>query len=148
MGSVLSSTAFTFCVRQFMAVLIYSVHCIHGGTALIFRMLCPWLYEVFFQFWPYEVASPASNGPGYFVWPKLWSPFKKKQVEVKWIHSSLKSRHLCWKRFVTALNRITDLLFLKTLKPDTPSNSSNSNQLIFFYSYNTRHRGSYRYQST
>ena len=43
-----------------MAVLIYSgytyifriylrnsVHCIHGGTALIFRTtLCPWLYEV------------------------------------------------------------------------------------------------------
>ena len=29
----------------FMAVLIYSVHCIHGGTALIFRTLCPWLYE-------------------------------------------------------------------------------------------------------
>ena len=26
---------------------IYSVHCIHGGTALIFRTLCPWLYEVF-----------------------------------------------------------------------------------------------------
>ena len=25
---------------------IYSVHCIHGGTALIFRRLCPWLYEV------------------------------------------------------------------------------------------------------
>ena len=25
---------------------IYSVHCIHGGTALIFRTLCPWLYEV------------------------------------------------------------------------------------------------------
>ena len=31
----------------FMAVLIYSVHCIHGGTALIFRTLCSWLYEVF-----------------------------------------------------------------------------------------------------
>ena len=31
----------------FMAVLIYSVHGIHGGTALIFRTLCPWLYEVF-----------------------------------------------------------------------------------------------------
>ena len=30
----------------FMAVLIYSVHCIHGGTAVIFRTLCPWLYEV------------------------------------------------------------------------------------------------------
>ena len=30
----------------FMAVLIYSVHCIHGDTALIFRTLCPWLYEV------------------------------------------------------------------------------------------------------
>ena len=29
-----------------MAVLIYSVHCIHGGTALIFRTLYPWLYEV------------------------------------------------------------------------------------------------------
>ena len=26
---------------------IYSVHCIHGGTALIFRTLCPWLHEVF-----------------------------------------------------------------------------------------------------
>ena len=46
MGSVLSSTAFTFCVREFMRGLIYSVQCIHGGTALIFRMLCPWLYEV------------------------------------------------------------------------------------------------------
>ena len=33
----------------FMAVLIYSVHCIHGGTALIFRTLCPWLYEVLAQ---------------------------------------------------------------------------------------------------
>ena len=32
-----------------MAVLIYSVHCIHGGTALIFRTLCPWLYEVLAQ---------------------------------------------------------------------------------------------------
>ena len=31
----------------FMAVLIYSVHCIHRCTALIFRTLCPWLYEVF-----------------------------------------------------------------------------------------------------
>ena len=31
----------------FMAVLIYSVHCIHGGTAVIFCALCPWLYEVF-----------------------------------------------------------------------------------------------------
>ena len=30
-----------------MAVLpLYSVHCIHGDTALIFRTLCPWLYEV------------------------------------------------------------------------------------------------------
>ena len=29
-----------------MAVLIYSVDCIHGGNALIFRTLCPWLYEV------------------------------------------------------------------------------------------------------
>ena len=33
----------------FMAVLIYSVHCIHGGTALIFRTLCLWLYEVLAQ---------------------------------------------------------------------------------------------------
>ena len=131
-----------------MAVLIYSVHCIHGGTALIFRTLCPWLYEVFSQFWPYEVASTASKCPGYFVWPKLWSPFKKKQVDVKWIHSSVESRQLYWKRFVTALKRITDLLFLKTLKPEPPSNSSNSNPLSVFYSYYTRHRGSYRYQST
>ena len=30
----------------FIAVLIYSVHFIHGGTSLIFRALCPWLYEV------------------------------------------------------------------------------------------------------
>ena len=30
----------------FMTVLMYSVHCIHSGTALIFRTLCPWLYEV------------------------------------------------------------------------------------------------------
>ena len=29
---------------------IYSVHCIHEGTALIFRTLCPWLYEVFSVF--------------------------------------------------------------------------------------------------
>ena len=58
----------------------------------------------------------ASNGAGYFVWPKLWSPFKIKQVEVKWIHSSVESRQLCWKRFVTALKRITDLRFLKILK--------------------------------
>ena len=35
----------------FMAVLIYSVHCIHGGTALIFRTLCPWLYEVLAFWW-------------------------------------------------------------------------------------------------
>ena len=131
-----------------MAVLIYSVHCIHGVTALIFRMLCPWLYEVFSQFWPYEVASTASKCPGYFVWPKLWSPFKKKQADVKWIHSSVESRQLYRKRFVTALKRITDLLFLKTLKPETPSTSSNSNPLSVFYSYYTRHRGSYRYQST
>ena len=131
-----------------MAVLIYSVHCIHGGTALIFRTLCPWLYEIFSQFWPYEVASTASKCPGYFVWPKLWSPFKKKQADVKWIHSSVESRQLYRKRFVTALKRITDLLFLKTLKPETPSTSSNSNPLSVFYSYYTRHRGSYRYQST
>ena len=30
----------------FTVVLIYSVHCIHGGTALIFCTLCSWLYEV------------------------------------------------------------------------------------------------------
>ena len=36
-----------FSYATFMAVLIYSVHCIDGGTALIFRTLCPWLYEVF-----------------------------------------------------------------------------------------------------
>ena len=30
----------------FIAVLTYSVHCIHGDTALIFRTLCPSLYEV------------------------------------------------------------------------------------------------------
>ena len=35
----------------FMAVLIYSVHCIHGDTALIFRTLCPWLYEVLAPSW-------------------------------------------------------------------------------------------------
>ena len=58
----------------------------------------------------------ASNGAGYFVWPKLWSLFRIKQVEVKWIHSSVESRQLCWKRFVTALKRITDLRFLKILK--------------------------------
>ena len=58
----------------------------------------------------------ASKGAGYFVWPKLWSPLKIKQVEVKWMHSSVESRQLCWKRFVTALKRITDLRFLKILK--------------------------------
>ena len=31
----------------FMAVLIYFVHYIHGGTDLMFRTLYPWLYEVF-----------------------------------------------------------------------------------------------------
>ena len=30
----------------FIAVLIYFVHYIQGRTALIFRTLCPWLYEV------------------------------------------------------------------------------------------------------
>ena len=30
----------------FIAVLIYFVHYIQGRTALIFRALCPWLYEV------------------------------------------------------------------------------------------------------
>ena len=51
-GSFLLFNLFTYnCANilyaTFMAVLIYSVHCIHGGTALIFRTLCPWLYEVF-----------------------------------------------------------------------------------------------------
>ena len=92
-----------------------------------------------FELW--NLSPTASNSAGYFVWPKLWSPFKKKQVEVKWIHSSVESRQLCWKRFVTALKRITDLLFLKILKPETPSNSSNSNPLSVFYSYTTLDTG-------
>ena len=50
-GSFLLFNLFTYnCANilyaTFMAVLIYSVHCIHGGTALIFRTRCPWLYEV------------------------------------------------------------------------------------------------------
>ena len=38
-------------------ILIYSVHCIHGGTALIFRTLYPSLYEIFSQLsdWPHEL---------------------------------------------------------------------------------------------
>ena len=34
----------------FMAVLIYFVNCTHSGTALIFRTLYPWLYEVYAHF--------------------------------------------------------------------------------------------------
>ena len=34
----------------FIAVLIYFVHYIQDKTALIFRTLCPWLYEVLFYF--------------------------------------------------------------------------------------------------
>ena len=49
-SGVILTLYFIYCVdvsyATFMAVLIYSVHCIHGGTALIFRTLCPWLYEV------------------------------------------------------------------------------------------------------
>ena len=64
---------------------------------------------------------------------------KRNQVEQKWIHSLVESRQPCRKRFVTALKRITDLLFRKRLQSETPSNSSKSNPLSIFY---TRYRGS------
>ena len=50
-GSFLLFNLFTYnCVNiwyaTFMAVLIYFVNYIHGSTALIFRTLYPWLYEI------------------------------------------------------------------------------------------------------
>ena len=50
MRSVSSSTAFTFrTLIDSSTTLIHFVHYIHGRTALIYRTLCTWLYEVFTQ---------------------------------------------------------------------------------------------------
>ena len=48
MRSVSSTTAFTFrTLIHSSTTLIHFVDYIHGRTALIFRTLCPWLYEAF-----------------------------------------------------------------------------------------------------
>ena len=48
----------------FIAVVIYFVHYIHGRTALIFRTLCPWLYEVLA---PLLLLRPRSQNSSVWV---------------------------------------------------------------------------------
>ena len=71
--------------------LMHFVHYIHGRTALIFRTLCPWLYEVFatksqnHKFRQFEEMN--QNGPGF----QQRCSLMQLQIEIPWKHQSNKS---------------------------------------------------------
>ena len=75
MHSVLSGTAIMIHKPiHSSTTLIHFVHYIHGRTAIIFCMLCPWLYEVLAEL--SHVVSAAPIFQGFFFYHSLWYDFK------------------------------------------------------------------------